>query len=90
VLVQTVLAEARLSVDPAAIVPVLAAAPVPDVRVTVLPLDVTDVVGARLVVVGVRVVVVVVLDVVLGVVVLEVAVGAGLVVVPAGTSVKAG
>jgi hypothetical protein len=56
----------------------------PDDRVTVFPLDVTEVVGLRVVVVGVRVVVVRV------VVVRAVVVGAGLVAVPAGTSVSAG
>jgi hypothetical protein len=76
--------EARLSVDPAAIVPDLVAA-ARGVRVTVLPLDVTDVVGVRVVVVGVRVVVVAF------VVVVRVAVlAAGFVAVPAGTSVRAG
>jgi hypothetical protein len=92
VLVQTLEPEARLSVAPAGIVPTLAAVP-PELRVTVLPLDVTDVVGVRVVVVGVRVVVVarvvvVRLDpvfgaaVVVGVTVLGVA--------EAGTSVSAG
>jgi hypothetical protein len=84
VLVQIVEVVARLRVDPAAIVPILAALP-PVVRVTVFPLDVTEVVGFRVVVVGVRVVVVrvVVRDVV------PVA-GAGLVAVPAGTSESVG
>jgi hypothetical protein len=53
-------------------------------RVTVLPLEVTDVVGFLVVVVGVRVVLRVV------VVVFVVVLGAGLAAVPAGTSVSAG
>jgi hypothetical protein len=86
VFVQIVLFAVRLSVEPAAIVPVLVAT-APGVRVTVFPLAVTDVVGFRVVVVGVRVVVVVVLVVVVfGAVVL----GAGFFVVPAGTSERAG
>ncbi|MFL5508416.1 MAG: hypothetical protein ACJ79J_02375, partial [Gemmatimonadaceae bacterium] len=85
VFVQIFEPDARLSVDPAAIVPVLAAAE-PEVRVTVLPLDVTDVVGVRVVV---RVVVVGVLVVVLDVVARAVppVLVAGFVAVPAGTSV---
>jgi hypothetical protein len=76
--------DARLSVAPAGIVPTFAAVPAL-VRVTVLPLDVT--VGWRVVVVGVRGrVVVVVLVVVRGAEVL----GAGFVVVAVGTSVSAG
>ena len=86
---QTLEPDARLSVAPAGIVPTLAAVPA-FVRVTVLPLDVTDVVGVRVVVAGVRVVVRVV--VVGRVVVVRGAavVGAGVVAVPAGTSVNAG
>jgi hypothetical protein len=58
--------------------------------VTVFPLDVTDVVGVRVVVVGVRVVVrVVVLDVV-GVVARPAVLVEGVVAVPAGTSVNVG
>jgi hypothetical protein len=81
VFVQTVDPAARLSVAPAGIVPILVVEP-EGLRVTVLPLDVTDVVGVFVVVVGRLVVVVVVLDVV-------VVVGA-LAAVPAGTSVSAG
>jgi len=66
-------------------VPTLAAVPAL-LRVTVLPLEVTDVVGLLVVVVGVRVVLRVVVVVVFVVVVL----GAGLAAVPAGTSVSAG
>src|SRR5438270_3955723 len=68
VLVQTFEPDARFSVAPAGIVPTLAAVP-PVLRVTVLPLDVTEVVGVRVAVVGVREVerVVVVLVVVRGV-----------------------
>jgi hypothetical protein len=84
VLVQTFEPDVRLSVEPAAIVPTLVPAALPDVRVTVFPLDVTEVVGLRVVVVGVRVVVVV------RVVVRAVVAGAGFAVVPAGTSVSAG
>jgi hypothetical protein len=85
VFVQIFEPEVRLSVEPAAITPTLDPAEVPGVRVTVFPLDVTEVVGLRVVVVGVRVVVV-------RVVVVRVAVadGAGFVTVPAGTSVSAG
>ena len=57
VLVQTFELDARLRVDPAGMVPTLAADPA-GVRVTVLPLEVVVVVGRRVVVVGVRVVVV--------------------------------
>jgi hypothetical protein len=83
VFVQTVEPAARLSVAPAGIVPILAPEP-EGLRVTVLPLDVTEVLGVFfvVVVVGRLVVVVVVLDVV-------VVVGA-LAAVPAGTSVSAG
>src|SRR4051812_29628010 len=83
VFVQIDLFDARLRVDPAAIVPVLAPEAVPEERVTVLPLEVTVVVGRRVVVVGVRVVVVVVR----GVVVLDVDVF-GVAAAPAGTSVN--
>jgi len=83
VFVQIFEPDVRLSVEPAAIVPTLAPAPVPDVRVTVFPLDVTEVVGLRVVVLGVRVVVVVF-------VVVVPVVGAGVFAVPAGTSVSAG
>jgi hypothetical protein len=86
VLVQIFEADVRLSVEPAAIVPTLAPAAVPDVRVTVFPLAVTEVVGLRVVVVGVRVVVVRVVVVRAAVLVL----GAGFVAVAAGTSVSAG
>jgi hypothetical protein len=55
-------------------------------RVTVLPLDVTEVVGLRVVVVGVLVAV----DFVVVVLVVVVVLGAGLAAVPAGTSVSAG
>jgi hypothetical protein len=91
VLVQIFEPEARLSVEPAAIVPTRAAEPV-GVRVTVLPLDVTEVVGVRVVVVGVRVVVVVrVVGRVVVVVALEPEVLVdGVVAVPAGTSVSVG
>jgi hypothetical protein len=90
VLVHTFVLDARLSCAPAGIVPTLAAEP-PDVLVTVFPLEVTEVVGVRVVVVGVRVVVrVVVVRVVpvlaaavVGVTVLGVAEAAG-------TSVSAG
>ena len=82
VFVQTVEPDARLSVEPAGIVPILAAEP-ELFRVTVFPLEVTEVVGVFLVVVGVLVVVVVVFVVV-------VVPGAGLAAVPAGTSVSAG
>ncbi|MFL5594734.1 MAG: hypothetical protein ACJ785_09000 [Gemmatimonadaceae bacterium] len=88
-LVQTVEPDARLSVAPAGIVPTRAADPAL-VRVTVLPLDVTEVVG-RVVVVGVRVVVRG--AVVRGAVVVRVgvvALGAAAVVEAAGTSVRAG
>ncbi|HYU52314.1 MAG TPA: hypothetical protein VEK37_05190, partial [Gemmatimonadaceae bacterium] len=88
VFVQTLEPDARLSVAPAGIVPTLAAVPA-FVRVTVLPLDVTDVVGVRVVVdvrVVVRVVVVGRVVVVRGAAVL----GAGVVVDAAGTSVNAG
>ena len=80
-MVQTFVDDARLSVEPAAIVPVLDAVPL-GLRVTVLPLDVVEVLGFVVVVV-VRVVVVV-----FGVVVFVDA--AGLVAVAAGTSVSAG
>jgi len=83
VFVQTLEPDARLSVAPAGIVPVLAAVPAL-LRVTVLPLEVTEVVGLLVVVVGVRVVLRVV------VVVFVVVLGAGLAAVPAGTSVSAG
>ena len=83
VLVQTVWLEARLSCDPAGIVPTLAALP-GEVRVTVLPLFVTDVAGAFVVVVGVRVVVFVV------VVFAGAVVAAAGAVELAGTSVSAG
>src|ERR1700682_5373243 len=83
VLVQTFEPDVRLSVEPAAIVSVFAPAAFPGVPVTVFPLDVTEVVGLR-VVVGVRVVVVV------RVVVRAVVAGAGVLAVPAGTSVRAG
>jgi len=66
-------------------VPTLAAVPAL-LRVTVLPLEVTDVVGLSVVVVGVKEVLRVVVVVVFVVVVL----GAGLAAVPAGTSVSAG
>src|SRR6202162_4907990 len=83
VFVQTLEPDARLSVAPAGIVPNLA--PVPALlRVTVLPLEVTDVVGFLVVVVGVRLMLRVV------VVVFVVVLGAGLAAVPAGTSVSAG
>jgi hypothetical protein len=90
VLVQTFSLDASASVAPAGIVPTLAPAAVPPGDlVTVLPLEVTDVVGVLLVVVGVRddvdVVVVVFLVVVVGVV----ATGVGAVEL-AGTSVNAG
>jgi len=81
VLVQTFDDDARLSVEPAAIVPVLEALPL-GLRVTVFPLDVVDVLGFVVVVV-LRVVVVV-----FGVVVFVDA--AGLVAVAAGTSESAG
>jgi hypothetical protein len=82
VFVQTVDPDARLSVEPAGIVPILAAEP-ELLRVTVFPLDVTDVVGVFVVLVGFLVVVVVVFVVV-------VVLGARLATVPAGTSVSAG
>src|ERR1700719_3769098 len=55
VFVQILEPDARLSVAPAGIVPNFAAVPAL-LRVTVLPLEVTDVVGFLVVVVGVRVV----------------------------------
>ena len=85
--------DARLSVEPAAIVPVLAPVP-PGLRVTVLPLEVVEVVG-RVVVLGrvvvpgrVVVVVVRVVVVVVGVVVFVDA--AGIVPPAAGTSESVG
>ena len=85
--------EVRLSTDPAAIVPTRAAVVPPVLRVTVFPLAVVEVrgvvvVGVRVVVVG-RVVVVRV-PVVLGRGAVAVLLVAGVVVVPAGTSVNAG
>jgi hypothetical protein len=85
--VQIVLFAASSRVDPVGIVPVLAPAAVPEVRVTVFPLDVTEVVGVRVVVVGVLVVVVVLEVVVFEA---EVVVGAVFGFVAAGTSVSAG
>ncbi|MFN2636653.1 MAG: hypothetical protein ABR585_06490 [Gemmatimonadaceae bacterium] len=59
-------------------------------RVTVFPLEVTDVVGVRVVVVGVRVVVRVVVLLVVGVVARPAVLVEGFVAVPAGTSVSVG
>ena len=86
VFVQTREFDARLSVEPAGIMPSARSEP-PDVRVTVLPLDVVPVVGAREGVVrtGVRTTGLLDDDV-LG----AVAAGAGATVVPAGTSLSAG